>query len=166
MKKLFAAFLILLAGVMPSQAEKTVRFDFQTSEARTIDVHPTTYVHPLVAEVVVDTKTGRIHDTWTLTPTEFLSRQYPDNDAATLHNLRAYGLFKSSEKHGCDLIVAATFDIKISDDGVVINLIGYPANFANWSSATTADFNWINLERADRNVGLNTDKKDSENKKK
>lgn len=75
-------------------------------------------------------------------------------------------LFKSSEKHGCDLIVAATFDIKISDDGVVINLIGYPANFANWSSATTADFNWINLERADRNIGLDTDKKDSENKKK
>lgn len=166
MKKLFAAFLILLAGAMPSKAEKTVRFDFQTSEARTIDVHPSTYIHPLVAEVVVDTKTGRIHDTWTLTPAEFISRQYPDNDAATLRNLRAYGLFKSSEKHGCDLIVAATFDIKISDQGVVINLIGYPANFANWSSATTADFNWINIERGDRNMKLEQEKKESESKKK
>lgn len=102
-----------------ANAEKTVKFDFQTSEARTIDVHPTTYIHPLVAQVVVDTKTGRIHDTWTLTPAEFISRQYPDNDAATLQNLRAYGLFKSSEKHSCDLIVAPTFDIKIDRKSVV-----------------------------------------------
>lgn len=154
MKKLFFAFLALLAGATSVNAEKTVRFDFQTSEARTIDVRPTTYIHPLVAEVVVDTKSGRLHDTWTLTPAEFISRQYPDNDAATLNNLRAYGLFKSSEKHNCDLIVAPTFDIKISDTGVVINLFGYPANFANWSSATSADYKWINIERGDATIDL------------
>lgn len=154
----------MAAAMTAANAEKTVKFDFQTSEARTIDVHPTTYIHPLVAQVVVDTKTGRIHDTWTLTPAEFISRQYPDNDAATLQNLRAYGLFKSSEKHSCDLIVAPTFDIKISDEGVTINLHGYPANFSNWSSATTADFNWINLERGDNNVDLEEEKKNTNKK--
>ncbi len=153
MKKLFFTFLALLAGATSVNAEKTVRFDFQTSEARTIDVRPTTYIHPLVAEVVVDTKSGRLHDTWTLTPAEFISRQYPDNDAATLNNLRAYGLFKSSEKHNCDLIVAPTFDIKISDTGVVINLFGYPANFSNWSSATSADYDWISIERGEETIG-------------
>lgn len=166
MKKLFLAFLIALAGESTAGAEKTVRFDFQTSEARTIDVQPSTYIHPLVAEVVVDTRAGRIHDTWTLSPAEFLSRQYPDNDAATLNNLRAYGLFKSSEKHSCDLIVAPTFDIKISDTGVVINLIGYPANFANWQSATTADFKWISIERGDVAVDADPAPKTPETKKK
>lgn len=146
------------------QADKTVRFDFQTSEARTMDVYPTAYVHPLVAEVVVDTKTGRIHDTWTLSVNDFISRQDPDNYDATLQNLRAYGLFKSSEKHGCDLIVAAMFDIKISDQGVVITLVGYPANFANWASVTSADYNWIDVERGRKNVQI--EDKPSDPKKK
>lgn len=165
MKKLIFAVLALLPGVMSVSAEKTVRFDFQTSEARTIDVSPTTYIHPLVAEVVVNTKEGRLHDTWTLTPAEFISRQYPDNDAATLNNLRAYGLFKSSEKHNCDLIVAPTFDIKISDTGVVINLFGYPANFANWNSATSADYKWISIERGEVAVEAENSAKKPEPKK-
>lgn len=166
MKKLLFVFLVALAVATTAAAEKTVRFDFQTSEARTIDVQPSTYIHPLVAEVVIDTKAGRIHDTWTLSTSEFLLRQYPDNDAATLNNLRAYGLFKSSEKHSCDLIVAPTFDIKISDTGVVINLIGYPANFANWQSATTADFRWISIERGEDNVDVDAAQQTPNNKKK
>lgn len=129
-----------------------------------MDVYPTAYVHPLVAEVVVDTKTGRIHDTWTLSVNDFISRQDPDNYDATLQNLRAYGLFKSSEKHGCDLIVAAMFDIKISDQGVVITLVGYPANFANWASVTSADYNWIDVERGRKNVQI--EDKPSDPKKK
>lgn len=117
-----------------------------------LDLYPSTYIHPLIAEVVVDTKTGRVHDTWTLSLDDFKARRYPNNDEATLQNLRAYGLFKSSEKHSCDLIVAATFDIKISDAGAVINLVGYPANFANWTTGTKADYDWIVIERGVKSV--------------
>jgi len=132
--------------------QKTVKFDFQTSEARTLDLYPSTYIHPLIAEVVVDSTTGRIHDTWTLSLSDFQARQYPNNDEATLQNLRAYGLFKSSEKHNCDLIVAATFDIRISNNGAEITLVGYPANFANWSTGTKADYDWILLERGKQTI--------------
>ncbi len=152
MEKFFAVILLAMMTLPSVRADKTVRFDYQTSEARTIDVYPSTYIQPLVAEVVVDTKTGRIHDTWTLSAVDFESRRHPNDDMATIQNLRAYGLFKSSEKHNCDLIVAATFDIKISDQGVIINLVGYPANFDNWSTATKADYNWINIERGDKTV--------------
>lgn len=151
MKYLLLGFLCL-ATAGSAAAQKTVKFDFQTSEARTLDLYPSTYIHPLIAEVVVDTQTGRVHDTWTLTLADYNARQYPNNDAATLQNLRAYGLFKSSEKHNCDLIVAATFDIKISDEGVVINLVGYPANFSNWSTGSKADYEWIVLERGVKTV--------------
>lgn len=146
MKKLLIA-AVFFSTVSASKAEKTVRFDFQTSEARQLEVTPSTYVHPLVAEVVVDTKTGRIRDTWTLSVADYRSRVYNDDPEATLQNLRAYGLFKSSEKHNCDLIVAPTFDINISDRGVEINLIGYPANFTNWSTGTKADYEWIQLDK-------------------
>lgn len=148
------AALALVAAATGAHAERTVHFDFQTSQARTMDLYPTTYVQPLVAEVVIDQEKGRIHDTWEMSLTDFQARSYPDNDAATLQNLRAYGLFKSSELHQCDLIVAATFDIRISDRGVIINLIGYPANFANWHTGTQADYEWILLERGVQNVEL------------
>lgn len=153
--------MILISAIQVLQAEKTVKFDFQTSEARAIDVYPSTYIHPLVAEVVVDMKTGRIHDTWNLSLSEYLSRQYPDNDEATLQNLRAYGMFKSSEKHNCDLIVAPTFDIRITDQGATITILGYPANFANWNNATNADYQWIDLEK-----GKQVDMKQDEEKPK
>lgn len=146
MKKLF--YLLLSASFsLSGAAQKTVKFEFQTSEARTLDVYPSTYIHPLIAEVVVDTKTGRIHDSWNLSFEDYKARESSASPAATLQNLRAYALFKSSEKHNCDLIVAATFDIKITDAGAVINIVGYPANFSNWSTGVKADYDWILLER-------------------
>lgn len=137
-----------MAGLsLSASAQKTVKFEFQTSEARTLDVYPSTYIHPLIAEVVVDTQTGRIHDSWNLSFEDYKARESSASSAATLQNLRAYALFKSSEKHNCDLIVAATFDIKITDNGAVINIVGYPANFSNWSTGVKADYDWILLER-------------------
>ena len=57
---------LMLAGVFTgsSFAQKTVKFDFQTSQARLLDVNPNTYVKPLIAELAVDTKKGRIRDSW------------------------------------------------------------------------------------------------------
>ncbi len=148
MKKFIFTTFITLSCAASASADKNVKFDFQTSEARAIDLYPTTYIQPLVAEVQVDTQAGRFIDTWQLSQTEFMARQYANNDEATLQNLKAYGLFKSSERHNCDLIVAATFDIKITDDGATVVVKGYPANFANWGTARTADYEWINIERA------------------
>lgn len=137
----------MLVVVEMVSAQKTVRFDFQSSEARTLDLYPSTYVHPLIAEVQIDAKAGRIRDTWTLSYDDYLARTVENDTKATLQNLRAYALFKSSEKNNCDVIVAATFDIKISNSGAVINIVGYPANFTNWATGTRADYEWIQLER-------------------
>lgn len=158
MNKYIVAMAALLA-IGSAYAEKTVRFDFQTSEARAMDVMPTTYVRPLVADVIVDTHIGRIKDSWTLNLDDFKSRQYSDDTEATLQNLRAYALFKSSEKHNCDLIVAPTFDIKITESGAVINVIGYPANFANWATGVKADYEWIELNKSMRSTPDNTNTK-------
>lgn len=152
MKKLFAILLIAASGFTAQGADPTVKFDFQTSEARTLDLSPSTYIRPLIAEVVVDTKRGRISDSWTLSAKDLAARSIVRKSGdieteATIQNLKAYGLYKSSEKNNCDLIVAATFDIKITNDGATINLVGYPANFTNWATGTRADYDWITLEQ-------------------
>lgn len=49
--------------------------------------------------------------------------------------------------HDCDVIVAATFNIRTAGDGYEVNIIGYPANFVNWKTATQADYEWIQMEK-------------------
>lgn len=134
MKKGIVALLIAAFSVLAASAQRHEVFNFQSSEARALDLNPASTVVPLVAEIIVDSVTGRINDSWHISPSDFLARQIPNNYEATLNNLRAYGLFKSSLEHNCDIIVAPIFDIAINNQGATINLIGYPANFANWSN--------------------------------
>ncbi|MDE6175041.1 MAG: hypothetical protein K2F88_05705 [Duncaniella sp.] len=146
MFKFYLAALGLCVSCGSLHAQKTVKFDYQTSQARLLDVNPTTYVKPLVAELVVDTSNGRIRDKWELNAAELAARVITGDDNATVRNLRSYAVFKSSEKHDCDVVVAATFDVRITESGAQISIVGYPANFANWSSSKIADYEWIMIE--------------------
>lgn len=123
-----------------------VRFDIRDSQARVLDVYPSTYIKPVIAELTVDTSTGRIRDTWPLSSEELMARTIKNDPAATLQNLRTYAVYKSSEKHNCDVVIAATFDIRITEQGATINIVGYPANFTNWQTGTIADYDWIRQE--------------------
>ena len=49
------------------------------------------------------------------------------------------------------MIVAATFDIHLNENGATINVVGYPANFTNWFTGLTSDYEWILLERGQTN---------------
>lgn len=151
-----------------SYAQKTVKFDYQTSQARVLDVNPSTYVKPLVAEVIVDSSKGRIRDSWILTSDELAARLVRKDviDDASIQNLRSYAVFKSSEKHNCDLIIAATFDIHITENGAEVSVVGYPANFANWSTGVKADYDWITIEKNIDTIPVPTEKAtDSKTKK-
>lgn len=155
MKRIF--LILLLAGsyglaTMDSFAQKTVKFEMQESQARVLDVNPSTYVKPVIAELSVDTSKGRLHDTWTLDANELAARVIKNDDKATLQNLRTYAVYKSSEKAKCDVLIAATFDIRITDEGASITVIGYPANFTNWKTGTVADYEWIKNEPGQINI--------------
>ena len=168
MLKFYLAALGLCVFSGSLQAQKTVKFDYQTSQARLLDVNPTTYVKPLVAELVVDTSNGRIRDKWELNAAELAARVIPGDDNATVRNLRSYAVFKSSEKHNCDVVVAATFDVRITESGAQISIVGYPANFANWSSSKIADYDWIMIEKGEiplpKQSQSEDDKKDEQKK--
>ncbi len=146
------ALAVSVLSVFPSVAQKTVKVDFQASQARLLEAAPNAYVKPVIAEVKVDAQNGRIRDTWTMDALELQSRMIHNNDDATMHNLKSYALFKSSEKHNCDMILVPTFDIHITNAGATINIVGYPANFSNWTTGTKADYDWILLERGEQRI--------------
>ncbi len=124
------------------QAETIVKREKESSTARGLDTDPTFYVRPVVADVIVDSSVGRIRETWTLTTQDLVGR-LGDNDNATTANLRAYAMYKSAERHNCDIIVSPTFDVKFGSDGASITIVGYCANFANFSVGTNDDLQWI-----------------------
>ena len=102
-----AAIAVTACG---ASSQKTVKVDFQASQARFLETSSSAYMKPLVAEVVVDKTKGRIRDTWEIDAVELSSRTIQGDAQATILNLKSYALFKSAEKHNCDMIIVPTFD--------------------------------------------------------
>lgn len=154
MKRLLivAAMAATTLGVMP---QKTVKFE--NAQARAFDVVPNSYVKPLTVELKIDEQKGRITDVWEIRPDELMALvNEKDAGEVQMQNLRNYAIFKSSQKHNCDVIVAPTFNIRSNDvsQGVTVTLIGFCANFVNWKTMEDKDVLWMNIERADpRKVG-------------
>lgn len=160
MRRLLMSLVIIFGCVLASginaSAQKNVKFEIQESQARVLDVYPSTYVKPIIAELAVDTSKGRIRETWKLTSDELASRTIKDDYDATLQNLRVYAVYKSAEKNNCDVIIAATFDVRLTDEGATINIVGYPANFTNWKTGTVADYDWILHEHGQLRPNIST----------
>ena len=125
--------MIALAMCTISFAQKT-EFKFQATQARLLDVMSNAYVKPLTVELqIISSK---------------LTKQEVEQDMkGDLENVRSYAVYRASQLHDCDVIVAATFNIRTAGDGYEVNIIGYPANFVNWKTATQADYEWIQMEK-------------------
>lgn len=141
MKKVLLLFVGILTFVTVN-AQKTVT-RVQETQARLLDVTSSAYVHPLTVELKVDENKGRVRDVWELTKEQAEIEMHGD-----LANIRSYGVFMSSKKHNCDVIVAATFNFKTSDNGngYELEVVGFPASFTKWATVTIADYEWIRLE--------------------
>ena len=87
----------------------------------------------------VDKAKGRINEVWEITAEELASRSIKGNTQATIENLKAYGVFKTLEKHNCDIVLAPLFDVAISKNGASVRVIGFPGSFKNWEIATDDD---------------------------
>lgn len=116
-------------------------FRFQDTQARLLDVNSNAYVKPLTVELKVLTTT-RVSEIIKLTKQEVELDMKGD-----LNNIRSYAVYRASQLHNCDVIVAATFNVRTADGGYEVNIIGYPANFVNWKTATQADYEWIKMEK-------------------
>ena len=142
MKRFYFIALFAFIGIMGAQAQKV---KYQDTQARLLDVTSNAYVKPLTVELKVDTSKGRIVDVWPLT-----KEQVEVEMGGDIANIRSWGVYQSSKKHNVDVIVAATFNFKTDDtrDGFYqLTVVGYPASFVNWATATEADYEWIRMEK-------------------
>lgn len=147
--------LAVMAASLTASAQKSVKFE--NNQARAFDVVPNSYVKPLTVELKIDEQKGRITDVWEIKPEDLIALvNEKDPSEVQMQNLRNYAIFKSSQKHNCDVIVAPVFSIRSEDvaRGVNVTIIGFCANFVNWKTMDEKDLLWMNIERADpRKVG-------------
>lgn len=142
MKKTLLLLFMVCMMPLASFAQKTIT-KVQETQARLLDVTSNAYVHPLTVELKVDQAKGRIKY-----PLHLSKEQVEHEMRGDMTNIRSYGVFKACEKYNCDVIVAATFNFRSSDDGGYdLEVVGFPANFINWKTATAADYDWIKLEK-------------------
>lgn len=143
MKKIILFSMFGLVFSVCAMAQKTT-VKIQDTQARLLDMQSNGYVKPLTVELKVDDSKGRVRDTWTLDREKVEIEMNGD-----LKNIRSYAVYMSSKKHNCDVIVAATFNFSTTDDGkgYEIEVVGFPASFINWKTASQADYEWIRMEK-------------------
>ena len=150
-KKVLMAALLMVVCATGAMAQKTNQvISLKETQARLLDVMSNAYVRPLTVELKVDNSKGRIRDKWELSGAELIDLGVIAADGTLdLANIRSYGVYKSAEKHNCDVIVAATFNFETEDlkNGGVLEVVGFPDNFVNWKTAEDSDLEWIRMEK-------------------
>ena len=140
MKKTLLVGMALLSSIICFAQKGT--YHFQDTQARLLDVMTNAYVKPLTVELQV---LANKHREWTIE----LTNKDVEQMNGELNNIRSFAIYSISKKEDCDVIVAATINVKSKDDGTgfLINVVGYPANFINWKTATQEDYEWIRMEK-------------------
>ncbi len=152
MKKIFLALFTLVIGTVVCHAQKEVRI--QDTEVRKVNVLANAYVKPLTVEVKVSDK-GRVTERIQLSNQDLLDlaggTKYTTTDKEFLvefvQNIRNFATYRVCQIHQCDMLVASTSNIRTVENGIVVEIMGFPANFVNWKTATQADYEWIKMEK-------------------
>ena len=135
------SFMMLALMLCCASFGQTTEFRFRATQARLLDVMSNAYVKPLTVELKVKYNTR-------VTEVIHLSKEEVEVDMkGDLDNIRSYAVYCAAKHKECDVIVAATFNINTVPDGYEITVIGYPADFVNWKTATQADYEWIRMEK-------------------
>ncbi|MCC8087791.1 MAG: hypothetical protein LIO79_00750 [Rikenellaceae bacterium] len=151
MKKSILTAFTVFAGIFSIYAQpKTVitDFEYQNTQARVLEPVSSAYVKPTVVELMVDSV--RFEHTFTLERSKVEVSMRGD-----LEEIRSWGLYMASEEASkirgiaCDIIVAAMFNLEFdkSEKDYKLKVVGYPARFANWATASQEDYEWIKMDK-------------------
>lgn len=141
MKKYFLVASMALCLACTAKAQKLETY--QSTQARVLEPQSNAYVHPLTVELKIIENGQRVRDSWHLTPENVNAFR------GNVQDIRSWGIYMSCQKHDCDVIVAATFNLKSDDtsNGYELEVVGYPAIYQNWKTATQTDYEWIRSEK-------------------
>lgn len=151
-KVLLSLFVVFLAvNVYAQKQTQTVtrttahtETRYQNTQARMPQLLVQPLVMPLVGEVDI---LKNVEHKFKLPLTKSKVEQELDGN---LENVQNYGIYMWTDAANCDMIVGATFNFYTNDanDGYVLEIKGFPANFKNWRSATTNDYEWMRITGA------------------
>lgn len=148
MKKLLFVMLLFASCPFVVWAQKTVTItqaQYQETQARMLDVSSNAYVKPLTVELKV--RDGEKVCEIVKIPKSYAIVAMGNKPS----NWKSYALYVVSKKLKCDVLVAATFNIKFDevagDTEVSVEVNGFPADYVNWKTATSDDMEWLRLEK-------------------
>ncbi|MFR9650421.1 MAG: hypothetical protein SNG35_00150 [Rikenellaceae bacterium] len=140
MKKLFVLTLLLCAVSM-GYAQKVLE-RMENAQALKLDFGSEGYVRPLTVEIQVVDSLGRIEETWSLT-----KHQAEVELKNSLANIRDWATYKTTKKYNVDILIAPVITVRTNEngDGYEAIVVGFLGNYANWATATEADYEWMRI---------------------
>lgn len=159
MKKTILSFLLVATGVLVANAQKNVVLYENTQSRVSSESVMNTYVKPLTVEIEVikglrlaqgtQTADGRVTITYTR-DSEWVEKTM----RGELSEIRSWAVFQACKDCSADVILVPTFSFSNNRDnmgniipGYQITIVGFPAKFINWQTATPADYEWIKMEQ-------------------
>lgn len=147
---MFFVCAIISAQTKPSSTPATTVIDF---DAKAISLYSTTFVTPLVADIVVLTTAPQKHE---VQATINIPRQMPDESSydytqrisphiqSHISELKAQVIFEMCEEFNAAAIIEPIFGVSTTSSTfdrleVSVKVIGYPAVYTNFRNATPAD---------------------------
>ena len=143
MKKAILSALVTLACISAFAQKEVTTELYEHNQARILDAVSNAYVQPLVVKLDIDKSIGvegRISKEYMLTPTKMKAL---GNKVEEIHK---WGTYKMSKDFGCDVLVAATFNIEQQPDGMYkLSVTGFAGKYKEWRPANPEDAWWINI---------------------
>ncbi|MCF0194801.1 MAG: hypothetical protein HUK00_06455 [Bacteroidaceae bacterium] len=158
-KVLFSVLFTLIATAAFAQSKTVV--EFEDRQARLLDVESNVIFKPMVVEMQIMEKVGKIHEEFEF---DHIKLESLNN---TVENIRKWATAEAAMKHKADVIVGALFDVKYNSQAKTGKVIveGYPAKFVNWHTVNNTDLDWIRATAVHRETSRSAEDKTSAIKK-
>lgn len=146
MRRNLLILCVLFSAVAYAQKSVIKTEYFSDTQARFLEVNASSYVRPLVVDLVVSKGQQR----------KIFKKDYGKVEVeiamgGNADNLRSRAIYDAAAEWGCDAVVAATFKIELSADQTTygVEMRGFPANFdpQSWHPMDESDFKWIEVNR-------------------
>ena len=144
MKKLILLIALILGCTLESYAQKST-FQFRDAQSRAGDAVSEVCVKPVVAEVRLLGGETPKRQVFTY---KFTREEVEIGLKGDLGNVRSWATYKANEDAGSDVIMAATYKVETNDEGgYTVTVVGFPAVFSKWYTATKDDYEWIRIKK-------------------
>lgn len=147
MKNLILFLALILTCAMGSYAQKTT-YKFRDAQSRAGDAITEVCVKPTVVEVKLLNAPGKNNPERRIYECDLSKEEAEIGMKGDLVNIRAWATYMANEEFKSDVIMAATYKVESNDKGgYTVWVVGYPAVFDKWYTATKEDYEWIKIQK-------------------